>query len=72
MNCASKPGRLELNCPISAAAKSQNDPLLSEAPQLPPSPFRDCESAPRDEILSRSSGDGRLSGNGTAQFQLQD
>jgi len=26
MNCASKPGRLELNCPISAAAKSQNDP----------------------------------------------
>jgi len=34
MNCASKPGRLELNCPISAAAKTQNDPLLSEAPQL--------------------------------------
>lgn len=30
MNCASKPGRLELNCPISAAAKARNDPLLSE------------------------------------------
>ena len=30
MHCASKPRRLELNCPISAAAKAQNDPLRAE------------------------------------------
>ena len=59
MNCASKPGRWELNCPISAAEKSH-----SRQTGLPPQPFRDCESAPQDEILSRSSGDDRLSGNG--------